>query len=447
MLGVAGIIAMAVSASAAPLSRAEAVARALAANPTVTQSREDLAILDGRVREAMADAFPDVSLIGAASRYRDPSLLNTPGIDELPAELRRGFAPQPSELFDGAVQVKQTLFRFGLSRSIVAARMARDWGGEQVDRSRQLVALDAVRAYNALLLYDQLEAVARDSVSHKEAHLEMARTRRDAGVATDLDVLRSEVDIGNERAQLRRAEGLVDLARGQLNAIMVRPIDEAIEPTDSLAALAVPAELAPAIRDALARRPEMKGIALEQSIRAELVKIARAGALPRLDLTGAYGFSARRADDLGDPDFSRWSVAVTLAVPIFDGLRTASQVAQAEAEQRKVAAARQELENRIRLEVKDAVDRLRVAGSIVEAAELNVKQANRLLEMTQANYGLGAATTLDVLDAQAALTLASSIRLQALYEHANARAALRHATGLDPLEPAADGVSSDRRDP
>ena len=47
---------------------------------------------------------------------------------------------------------------------------------------------------------------------------------------------------------------------------------------------------------------------------------------------------------------------------------------------------------------------------MLEAAELNVAQAQRALEMTQANYQHGAATTLDVIDAQAALTLAESNR-------------------------------------
>jgi outer membrane protein TolC len=54
--------------------------------------------------------------------------------------------------------------------------------------------------------------------------------------------------------------------------------------------------------------------------------------------------------------------------------------------------------------------------------------------MTQANYKHGAATTLDVLDAQAALTLAESNRLEALYEHANARATLRYVMARDVLD-------------
>ena len=58
--------------------------------------------------------------------------------------------------------------------------------------------------------------------------------------------------------------------------------------------------------------------------------------------------------------------------------------------------------------------------------------------MTQANYRAGAATTLDVLDAQSSLTLAESLRITALYEHANARATVRYVMARDPLDGSAD---------
>jgi len=54
--------------------------------------------------------------------------------------------------------------------------------------------------------------------------------------------------------------------------------------------------------------------------------------------------------------------------------------------------------------------------------------------MTEANYRLGAATQLDVTDAQQALRQAENIHSQALYTHANARASLRFVMGRNPLE-------------
>src|SRR4029079_11405730 len=146
--------------------------------------------------------------------------------------------------------------------------------------------------------------------------------------------------------------------------------------------------------------------------------------------------SVRRPRNFFSYDFSRWNAAVTVTVPVFDGFRASGRVAQAEARREQAVQDRIALETQIRLSAKQARDALLTAGRVLAAADLNVTQAQKALDMTQANYTLGAATPLDVLDAQAALTLAESLRLEALHAHANARAALRFVMGRDPLDTA-----------
>ena len=123
-----------------------------------------------------------------------------------------------------------------------------------------------------------------------------------------------------------------------------------------------------------------------------------------------------------------------MKVPLFDGWRTAGRVAQARANRNTVSEQIAALESQVRLEVRTALDALALADRTIQAAELNVVQARRASEMTDANYKLGAATQLDVVDAQQSLRQAENIRNQALYTHANARATLRYIMGRDPLE-------------
>lgn len=432
---VVAAIALPASAGAEPLSRAEAVAAALRANPDVRRSLEDLKRLDGIITEAKADALPELTLTGTATRFRDPSLLNTPNFDAFPPELRAGFLPITTNLYEGLGELRQTLFSFKVGKAIRAARFGRSFGQEERRRAEQTVALAAVHAYNAYLLSLEQVRVAEQSLDQKRQHLDMARNRRTAGVATDLDVLRSEVDFQNRRSEVLRARGAAELARGRLNAVMVQPIDAPVEPTDRLEYVPVDVTLDEAVREAWAERPESKAVALAEKIRGELVGIARAESRPSLELHANWGYSVRRASSFFDGDYVKWAAVVSLKVPVFDGFRTAGKVAQAKAEQGKVAQDRIALENQIRLEAKDAVDRLNVARSILEAAELNVTQARKALDMTQANYNYGAATTLDVLDAQNALTVAEINRIEALHTHADARATLRYVMARDPLDP------------
>ena len=121
-------------------------------------------------------------------------------------------------------------------------------------------------------------------------------------------------------------------------------------------------------------------------------------------------------------------------MPLFDGWRTAGRVAQARAQRNTVTQQIAALENQIRLDVQSAFDALALANRTIQAADLNVDAGAPGGEMTEANYRLGAATQLDVVDAQQALRQAENIRNQALYTHANARASLRFVMGRDPLE-------------
>jgi HAE1 family hydrophobic/amphiphilic exporter-1 len=433
-LAAAGVAVSGTSA-ADPLSRAEAVARALEVNPQVRRSLEDLARLDGLIREAKADALPEVTLVGTAARFRDPSLLNSPNFEAFPPEFGDVFQPIPTSLYEGMVTLRQTLFSFKVGAAIRAARLGRAFGQEELARARQAVSLAAVQAYNQYLLGLERVRIAEKSVRLKRTQLEMARNRRLAGVATDLEVLRFEVDLENDRARLLAVRGQADLARGNLNAVLVRPIDAPIEPTDSLELVPTEVSIDEAVREAWANRPEARAIALLERIQDQLVTVAAGDGRPSLELTAAYGSSVREPDNFFRGDFAKWSAGVSLRVPVFDGFRTAGKVAQARAERDKVAQDRIALENQIRLEAKDAVDRLDVARKVLEAADLNVAQAQKAFDMTQANYRLGAASTLDVMDAQAALTQAESNRIEALFAHASARAALRYVMALSPLDP------------
>ncbi len=435
----AGLLLLAAPLPAQPLSRAQAVERALLANPDVQKALLDLQSLEGLKDEAMADALPELTLAGSWNRYRDPALLNSSSFDAFPPELRDSLEPVPANLYEGTLQLRQTIFSFKLGAAIRAARLARTLGDEEVRRARQAVALLAVRAYNLHLLALEKVRVAGKVVRYKERQLETAQNRYAAGVSTELEVLRAQVDLANTRTTLLQLEGEADRSRAALNAVMLQPIDAPVEASDRLEYRPLELTLEQVVSRAWQRRPEAAAIRLNERIYGELVQVARSDGLPALDFVGQWGYSVRQPGNFFEGDFEKWSAGVFLSVPLFDGWRTRGRVAQAKAQASKVTQDRVALENSIRLEAQAALDALRVARSVLEAAELNVKQAQRALDMIQANSQAGAATFLDVLDAQASLTEAESQRIQGLHTHANARVFLRYVMADDLLEDDAPG--------
>jgi outer membrane protein TolC len=410
------------------------VALAQRTNPEVLKAAEQINYLNGRVLEARADALPEATIHGNFNRYADPSMLNSPGFSDLPAEFRNSFLPRGSNLWDYSLEFKQALYSFKLSKAIRAARIARSMGQEDLTRARQQVALDTVTAYNRLLFAMDKLHVAEDSVARKEKHLEMTRNRRTAGVATQIEVYRTEVDLANDRAGLLRAQGEIDLARGELNALMLRPIDAEVEPTDSLVFLTMVVTLDDITSKAIAARPELATARLTEDIRKEAVGIAKAEGRPSLDMVSNYGISSRLTGDWFNYDHRKWATAVMLRIPVFQGYRVQGKVQQAQAELEKSRLDTKALANQIRLQAQEAYTRLTVAEKLVSAAQMNVSQAQQTVDMIQANYKFGAATYLDVIDAQSALVAAQNNLLEGLHAHADARASIRYIMGENPLD-------------
>jgi outer membrane protein TolC len=95
---------------------------------------------------------------------------------------------------------------------------------------------------------------------------------------------------------------------------------------------------------------------------------------------------------------------------------------------------REKQEQSVRLALQQGLDDIVAARETVMAARANVSQAEKVLGMMQNNYKWGAATTLDILDAQTALSEARSNLLRGLHDYTIARANLRYAMGLTPWE-------------
>jgi outer membrane protein TolC len=422
------------AAFAQSLSRRDAVAQALDANPTVKLSLEQVALLEGRIVEEKAAALPEITWNTWAIRSRDPGLLNSPNFDEFPLEFRDALRPLPGNAFSTAADLRQTIFSFKLGKALQAAKAAKAAGEQDIQRAKQVTALDAIRAYNQLLFTMESLRVIRTDVQSKQTHVDYARNRRAAGVATELEVLRAEVDLENARAEATRAENEVAGARSLLNTVLVRPTSATVVPTDTLAVVPFTTDFDAAVTEALAARPELQLLRTQERVQDLLVGVAAGDAKPSIEFNGSYGFAVRRPRNLFSPDFSRWTAGINFRVPLFDGFRTAGRVAQARAQRNTITEQIAALESQVRLDVQSAFDALALSNRTIEAAELNVTQARRAADMTEANYKLGAATQLDVVDAQQSLRQAENIRNLALYNHANARATLRFVMGRDPLD-------------
>ena len=409
----------------------EAVKMALERNPEMFIAQAEMDELKGKITEVRSGAFPQVSFQGYGLRLRDPSILNSSSFDKVPQEFRDALDPIPSNMFNFGVEVKQPVYTAGKVRT--ALRLAKESLEEKAaarEAVRQQLTFKVFQAFNTMLLMDANRQVIQETRRQRLKQLELARNRFKDGVATEIDVLRSEVNVANTEPELIRAENRVQLARARINNLIVVNLDS---PTEIEGALEYRPWNAGSLEDiqkrALELRPEL-AVARRQMQEARLtLSLANAENKLTVDMSAAYGYTVREPKNLFNTDFTTWNVSLNFKIPFFDSGRKSGLVSQAQSRLNAAEQRLAQLENDVHLEVQQAYDDMRSAEKAIAVATLSVNQAERVLTMMQANYQYGVATTLDVVDSQTAVVEARNNDIYAKYDYEMSKARLRLASG------------------
>jgi len=420
----------------AVLTIEEAVTIALERFPDVAMAEAAADSLKGLIREVRSQALPQISIDANGMRSRDPSFLNSPAFDNFPEELREAIQPVASNMFLYSVNISQPLYTAGKIGTALKLASVESEGAEiDINRTRQDLARDVVRSYYALMWAERYKGVVAETQEQRKLHAEMALTRLKNGVATEVDVLRSQVAVSNGAPELVRADNAIRQTRALLNYLLVRPIDFPTEVVGNFQEKAWDEwDLDALMREASLRRPDLARLRNAERSAELQVDLARAESRMRLETNFSYGISARKPENLLNSLYASWRFDVSFTLPIFDGYRRSGLVYQARANQRAVRLEREKFEQQVRLDLQQGTDDLKAAMETIAAARANIGQAERVLQMMQDNYKYGAATTLDIVDAQTALSEARNNLLRGLHAYTIARANLLWAEGRNPWE-------------
>lgn len=167
---------------------------------------------------------------------------------------------------------------------------------------------------------------------------------------------------------------------------------------------------------------------IAQDIARDNISLASSGHLPTLSLDGGYNY-ADTTDSSDDQTADGFNVGVNLAVPLYTGGRTTSEVKQAEY---GYVSASEELEKEYRgvvKEVRAQNNNINASIGALKAYEQSVVSAQSALEATEAGFDVGTRTIVDVLDATRRLYDANKNLSDARYNYILAGLQLRQAVG------------------
>jgi len=140
----------------------------------------------------------------------------------------------------------------------------------------------------------------------------------------------------------------------------------------------------------------------------------------------SYGSALNQLVDSTAPDKG---VGLTLNIPLRNRAAQATQV-RSELEYRQAQMRLQQIENQVRIEVRNAQFAVQQNRASVESGQAAVRLGHESLEAEQKKFALGASTSTLVLQNESALATAESTLVSAMAAYEKSRVELDRATGL-----------------
>lgn len=441
----------------------DVVRTALERSREMEVARLDLADSDQRVREAWASVYPTVNAISNLTRNLEvptqflPARIFDPSADpDVLIPLRFGF----DNTWYGQLRADQPLFQASAFIGVGAAGRYKALRAEEVRGTAQRIATRARQTYYDVLLSEEALRLHENSVQRIRQTLDETRARQRAGLVSEYDVLRLEVQLANVEPQLLRSRNAAAAARRTLAVELGMEAGEEVRVAGSLAAVRLDADRNdPANRQVVAftgldapetrpleeivavarqQRSDLRQIELVRRLQRTQVRLEQVEYLPRVSLFGTYSLTAQQDGDpafFGGPAGLRTygsQVGVQVTMPIFAGFQRPARV-----EQRQVAVRQTEVQQRlaqvqIENQIRTLLDNAAEARERTAGQRRAVEQAQRGYDIVRRQFREGISSQLEVTDAEMALRESEFNYAEAVHDYLSARARLDEAAGVVP---------------
>jgi len=400
------------------LSLKEAVQLALKENPQRIIAHLLVSESDRNSQIARSPLLPQASLTAGAGL----SQYNLATVEARPPRIPAG----PIQYIQAGPAFSQTILNLPLIRGYQIGKEGTRQARADELTTRQDVVAFVVDQYLLVLRALATRDAANSRVALAQRLYDQAFELQKTGIGLNIDTLRANVELQNERQNLIDAETQTRTTKYVLAELLDLPREQDLEVVDQLNFYDLPAlEKESLLDQALRSRPEILSLNSQQRIARLSLDSAREERLPQLDFSGFWFYQGTHFND-GIPAYT---YATSLEFPLFTGGRIRAEVARAKLEEERVAENRRMVEARIVKEVKTAFDELNAARNAVDVATLGYKLAQDEVAQAQRRFAAGVTTNVEVITAQDALARASDNQIAALFQFNLSRAALARATG------------------
>jgi outer membrane protein TolC len=316
----------------------------------------------------------------------------------------------------------QLIYAGGRERALERqARLGREAATLSVGSAKAQLALDVAQAFYDAALADRLVAIADETLAQATRSFEQTRAKREAGLVSEFELLRAQVDRDTLQSPRVRAGNTRDVAYFRLKQLLDLPLATPIQ----LAAQLDDPRLAPAGRFATrlaeaeaAAQPRLRIAVTQADLGVQAseqgVIVADAQRKPAIALQSAAGIVNYPSAFPGFEDWRKnWTVSLGVQLPLLTGGRIKAEQNIARADLDTAKAQLQLTKELSDLDDASARASLGAARSDWEVAAGTIQQAARAYEIAELRFREGLSTQLELSDARLLLAQAQVNRARA----------------------------------
>jgi len=379
------------------------------------------------VYSAWGSLFPSISISSGANRSWAGFTFSEPNTG---IEVSGGVT---TNRYTGSLNFSNTFAGLGLYNyaSIKKSRSDKASSFYNYVKSQKDLVFDVKRGYYDLIKARMLLDVAKEAVRRGEERLRAVQSRYDLGSASMSDVLKAKVQYGNDRLDLVSKTNDYKLAQANLAYTMGIDVNREFEVDEDISERDINISFESAFKEALSKNPEYKKARFDLASARSTNTMALSRFLPSLTLGLSHSTSVDEFSDLTgfQRDNASYFLYASLNFNIFNGLSDYANLRSA-----KYAVSTSEeyfknTKNSVALEIKRSFLDLERAREARKLAEESVAAAQEDLNLVKEKYNLGAATILEVLDAEVSFKQAQTSHVEVLFDYNLAVSQLEKALG------------------
>ncbi|MFO6297221.1 TolC family outer membrane protein [Rahnella selenatireducens] len=391
----------------ASLTLQDAILRAFARNPQISEAAAQIRVGKGNLDEAKSAWYPQISLQGTAGKSHQTDS-----------------AGSLSNNASAGVQLSQLLYDFGRTGgSISQQEYLSDSYRYSLYSTMTDVALSTLQAYLSVKRYQALSLAARDNIASLERVKDTAKLRADAGLSSQSDVLQAETRIAGMRATVEQYRAQQRSAQAQLTVLTGVVSDNLPDLPQSLLDQRVTLDKIPYENSTLVRAAQAK-----QQAAIEEVNQTQAQHWPTLKVQAGR----TRYENTGGGG-SYWDDQIQLAVdaPVYQGGAVSAKVRAAEGQRQAAQAEVEKAKLDINQKASTAYADMIGGQQRNVAGEQQYASATHTRSVYQDEYKLSKRSLNDLLSVEQDVFQADTMRIGALYDGWDAT--VRYAAAVDNL--------------